>query len=81
MSQCSRDTSSPNAAIDCAPTDPTIRSNCGAIASNARAIRSSFKAAASIPNTSSTAQDPAQSVTRNSGAGEVNRLATRASMT
>lgn len=81
MSQCSRDTSTPNAAIACAPTEPTMWSNSGAIASNALPIRSSFSAAASTPNASSTAHPRAQSVTRHSGVGEVGQFATSASIT
>jgi hypothetical protein len=81
MSQCSRATSRPKAAIARAPTDPTMWSSLGAIASRARPIRSSFSAAGWIPKTSSTAHALAHSSTRHSGVGEVNRLATRTSMT
>ena len=55
MSQCSRDTSIPNAEIAWAPTDPMIPSSSGAIASSARPIRSSLSNSAAIPKTSSTA--------------------------
>lgn len=81
MSQCNRDTSIPNAEIARAPTDPTMWSHSGAIASNARAIRSSLSADAGIPNVSSTAQASAQSLTRHIGVGALNRLATNASIT
>ncbi len=81
MSQCNRATSTPNTAIARAPTDPTIWSNAGATASNARPIRSSLSASAAMPKTSSTAHSPAQSWTRNSGRGLVSRLATSASIT
>lgn len=81
MSQCSRATSSPNAAIARAPTEPTMRSSSGAIASNARAIRSSFSAAASTPSACSTAHSRAQSATRHIGAGALNRFAINASIT
>lgn len=81
MSQCSRATSIPKVAIARAPTDPTIWSSSGAIASNARPIRSSFSASGAIPKTSSTAHSRAQSVTRSSGRGLVRRLATSASIT
>ncbi len=81
MSQCRQATSTPNTAIARAPTDPMIRSNCGAMASNARPIRSSFSAAGSIPKTSSTAHSRAQSSTRSSGRGLERRLATSASIT
>ena len=66
-SQCRRATSSPKAAIARAPTDPTICSSRGAIASNARPIRSSLSTCGSIPQTSSTAHCLAQSSTRSSG--------------
>jgi hypothetical protein len=65
----------------CAPTDPTMWSRLGAIASSARPIRSSFSAAGWIPKTSSTAHALAHSSTRHSEVGEVNRLATSASIT
>jgi hypothetical protein len=81
MSQCSRATSRPKAAIAWAPTDPTIRSRWGAIASSARPMRSSFSAWGGMPKTSGTAQVAAQSSTRRSGVGEVNRLATNTSIT
>jgi hypothetical protein len=81
MSQCNRDTSIPNAEIARAPTDPTMWSHSGAIASNARAIRSSLSADAGISNVSSTAQASAQSLTRHIGVGALNRLATNASIT
>ena len=81
MSQCSRATSMPNAAIACAPTEPTMASSSGAIASSARPIRSSLSASGAMPKTSSTAHARAQSSTRRSGVGEVNRLATSASIT
>jgi hypothetical protein len=64
-----------------APTDPTIRSSSAAIASSARAIRSPFNTAASIPNASSTAHPSAHSLTRHNSDGEVNRFATSASIT
>jgi hypothetical protein len=81
MSQCNRATSRPKVAIACAPTEPTMASSAGAIASRARPMRSSFSAAGGIPKTSVTAQVRAQSSTRRSGAGEVSRLATSASIT
>ena len=81
MSQCNRATSSPNTEIARAPTEPTIASNCGATASNARAIRSSLSAAVVIPNVSATAHSRAQPATRTIGAGLVNRFATSASIT
>jgi hypothetical protein len=56
-------------------------SSCGAIASNARAIRSSLSASGGIPKTSPTAQDCAQDCTCSIGAGEVSRLAMSASIT
>src|SRR6266540_3159993 len=81
MSQCSRATSTPNTAIARAPTDPTTRSNCGAMASNARPIRSSLSASGAMPKTSSTAHCLAQPSTRSSGRGLERRLATSASIT
>src|SRR6266567_581462 len=63
------------------PTDPTIWSNSGAIASTARPIRSSLSASGAMPKTSSTAHSRAQSATRNSGRGLERRLATSASIT
>ena len=44
-------------------------------------MRSSFSASGAIPKTSGTAQVRAQSSTRRSGVGEVNRLATSTSIT
>jgi len=81
MSQCSRATSTPKAAIARAPTEPTSWSRWGAIASSARPMRSSFSASGAIPNVSSTAHAAAQSSTRRSGVGEVSRLATSAQIT
>ena len=81
MSQCIRVTSSPNCSIAAAPTEPTMCSRCGATASNARPTRSSPNVEAATPNTSGTAQARAQSSIRSNGTGEVNRLATNASIT
>ena len=81
MSQCNRATSSPNTEIARAPTEPTTWSSSGAIASNARAIRSSLSAQVVIPNVSATAHSRAHSATRTIGAGLVNRFATSASIT
>jgi hypothetical protein len=81
MSQCTRATSIPKVLIARAPTDPTIWSNSGATASNARPIRSSLSAAGSIPKTSATAHSLAQSTTLSSGRGLVRRFATSASIT
>ena len=81
MSQCSRATSRPNAAIARAPTEPTMASSLGAIASRARPMRSSFSASGRMPKTSGTAHACAQSSTRPSGVGEVSRLATNAPIT
>ena len=81
MSQWSRATSSPKAAMAVAPTEPTMCSSSGAIASRARPIRSSLSAAGSIPKISSVAHAAAQCATCTSGVGEVSRLATRASIT
>jgi hypothetical protein len=81
MSQCSRATSTPKAAIAWAPTDPTMAFSLGAMASRARPTRSSLSASGAMPKTSSTAQVRAQSSTRHSGVGEVSRLATSAPMT
>jgi hypothetical protein len=76
MSQCSRAVSMPKAAIARAPTEPTMASSLGAIASRARPMRSSWSAWEAMPKTSGTAQAAAQSCTRRNGVGEVNRLAT-----
>jgi hypothetical protein len=81
MSQCSRATSRPKLAIARAPTDSTMWSSLGAMASRARPIRSSFSARGWIPKTSSTAHARAHSSTRHSGVGEVSRLATSAQIT
>ena len=81
MSQCSRDTSSANAAIALSPTEPTTYSRTGASASSARPIRSSLRASGAAPNTSLTAQGRAQSATCTNGRGEVSRFAISASMT
>lgn len=81
MSQCNRAVSSPNAVIARAPTEPTMLSSVGAIASRARPIRSSLSASGGVPKTSSTAHAAAQSSTRRSGVGEVSRLATSTSIT
>jgi hypothetical protein len=81
MSQCSRATSSPKAAIARAPTEPTSWSSSGAMASRARPMRSSLSASGAMAKTSSTAHARAQSSTRRSGVGEVSRLATSAQMT
>ncbi|QUW84000.1 hypothetical protein SMIR_36650 [Streptomyces mirabilis] len=76
MSQCNLPTSMPNSATARAPTVPAIRSSSGAIASSARARRSSFSRPDSTPSTSSIAEVRAQSPLRTSGAGEVSRFAT-----
>jgi hypothetical protein len=76
MSQCNRAVSSPKAAIAWAPTEPTMASSLGAIASRARPMRSSLSASGAMPKTSGTAQVRAQSSTRHRGVGEVSRLAT-----
>lgn len=81
MSQCSRDTSIPNSPIARPPSEPMISSRCGAIAPDARPTRSSLSASASTPDTSGTANTRAQSSTCTSGAGDVSRLATGASIT
>jgi hypothetical protein len=81
MSQCNRATSRPKVAIACAPTEPTMASSLGAIASNARPMRSSLSVSGRMPKTSGTAHAAAQSSTRRSGVGEVSRLATSAQMT
>jgi hypothetical protein len=67
MSQCSRATCTPKAAIARAPTEPTIASSLGAIASKARPMRSSLSAWEAMPKTSGTAHAAAQSCTRGNG--------------
>ena len=52
------------------PTEPTMASSLGAIASRARPIRSSLSASGEMAKTSSTAHAWAQSSTRRSGVGE-----------
>ena len=81
MSQCSRVTSIPNAAIAAAPIDPMICSDRAAIASNARPRRSSSSTSAGTPKTSCTAHNRAQSATRTIAAGCVNRFAINTSIT
>src|SRR5882672_8176760 len=81
ISQWIFDTSMPNPAIAAAPTLPAIASSRGAIASSARASRSSLSSPDSMPNTSSTAQAAAQSPTRCNGIGLVNRFAISTSIT
>jgi hypothetical protein len=71
----------PNSVIACAPTEPVISSRCGAIASSARAIRSSLSSSGSTPNTSGTAHLRAQFSTPTIEVGEDSRLATSTSMT
>ena len=69
----------PNTSIARAPTEPTMWSSSGAIASNARAMRSSPSTPAGIPNTSSTAHSRAHWDTCTIDRGLVSRLAINAS--
>ena len=67
--------------IAAAPTEPVTSSRCGAIASRARASRSSLSRRGSMPYASSTAIAAAHACTCTSGAGAVSRFATSASIT
>jgi hypothetical protein len=80
MSQCSRATSRPKAAIARAPTEPTSCSSLGG-----DRVQSAADAVV-IQHLGRDGEDlhrpgPRQSPTRRSGVGEVNRLATSTSMT
>ena len=74
-------TSIPNAAIAAAPIGPVIVFVCGAIASNARAMRSSLSQAGGTPYTSSTAQSRAHCSTPTIDDGLASRLAINTSIT
>ncbi len=81
MSQCIWETSTPNAAMAAAPTEPVTCSSTGASASSARAIRSSLRTPGSRPSTYPTAKWRAHACTWIIGDGEVSRLAVSVSMT